>query len=82
MKLTYKVRNWKTIGDKGIKINFPLGHIGHTGDGRPRLYLGSITTESFAHLSEAEVLAILSETISRTNGKIKVEFDDITLEFE
>jgi hypothetical protein len=73
MRLSYKVSEDKV----NEEIKFPLGHFRGGG-----LHIGSSFISGSAQLSNAQVLAILSEVVTYSNAKIKIEFEDITLEFE
>lgn len=81
MRLSYKL---KKVDNACQDFKFAIGQIRYYRNSIDchRLYLGSMVIEKFAELSNAQVLALLSEVVTYSNAKIKVEFEDITLELE
>lgn len=86
MRLSYKVNSDIKIAESRKVLKFPLGDIEYRqakGQTAKWLHLGSMSVQKSAQLSEAEVLAILAEVVSRTSARIKVEFEEgVVLEFE
>lgn len=79
MRLSYKVD--AELKEQGFE--FPLGKISYNPkSGTRRLHLGAMSFERSAQLSNAQVLVLLSEVVTYSNAKIKIEFEDITLEIE